>query len=167
VEFSSHCCFYKLSRSWLLGSAAAPAGWCVCLQLTWEVGHPPSPVEFSSLCHSYKLSHSWLLGVCRRFCLLQACLFTVPGRIPLPHSVALRAPCPLCYMSLLFLLLITQFLFFSLGGDRSVQGAMLIWPTVVCENTACHLAHLVVCIFPSHLGTGVWWWPWGPPGFSI
>jgi hypothetical protein len=32
VEFSSHCHFYKLSRSWLLGSAAAPAfsGWA-CL----------------------------------------------------------------------------------------------------------------------------------------
>jgi hypothetical protein len=44
--------------------AAAPAGRCVCLQLTWEGGLPPSPVEFSSLCHSHKLSHSWLLGTC-------------------------------------------------------------------------------------------------------
>jgi hypothetical protein len=42
--------------------AAAPAGRCVCLQLTWEVGLPLSPVEFSSLCHSHKLSCSWLLG---------------------------------------------------------------------------------------------------------
>jgi hypothetical protein len=42
--------------------AAAPAGWCVCLQLRWEVGLPPSPVEFSSFHHSHKLSHSWFLG---------------------------------------------------------------------------------------------------------
>jgi hypothetical protein len=41
--------------------AIAPAGQRVCLQFTWEVGPPPSPV-FSSLCHSHKLSHSWLLG---------------------------------------------------------------------------------------------------------
>jgi hypothetical protein len=79
--------------------------------------------------------------------------------------LALRAPHPLCHMSLLFLLLITQFLFFSLGGGQSVQGAMLIWPRVVCGNTAYHLAHLV-CIFPSRLGMGNWR-PGGPPGFSI
>jgi hypothetical protein len=46
--------------------AAAPAGRHVCLQLTWEVGLPPSPVGFSSLCHSHKLSCSWLLGTCPR-----------------------------------------------------------------------------------------------------
>jgi hypothetical protein len=31
---------------------------------------------------------------------------------------------------------------------------MLIWPRVVCRSTVCHLAHLVVCIFPSGLGAG-------------
>jgi hypothetical protein len=41
-----------------------------------------------------------------------ACLFTVPGRIPFPHSSALSAPYPLSRVSVLFLLLITQFLFF-------------------------------------------------------
>jgi hypothetical protein len=41
-----------------------------------------------------------------------ACLFTVPGRIPFPQSSALSAPHPLSCVSLLFLLLITQFLFF-------------------------------------------------------
>jgi hypothetical protein len=81
--------------------------------------------------------------------------------------LALSAPHPLCNVSLLFLLLITQFLFFSLGGGQSVQGAMLIWPRVVCWSTVYHLAHLVVCIFPSHLGAGIWRWPRGPPGFSI
>jgi hypothetical protein len=87
------------------------SGLCVCLQLTWEVGLPPSPVEFSSLCHSHKLSHSWLLGT-RPRSRQPACLFTVLGRIPFPHSSALSAPHPLSRVSLLFLLLITQFLFF-------------------------------------------------------
>jgi hypothetical protein len=87
--------------------------------------------------------------------------------LPLPPS-ALRAPHSLCYMSFLLLLLIIQFFFlFSLGGGRSVQGAMLIWPRVVCGSTACCLAHLVVCVFPSGLGTSVWWWRRIPPGFSI
>jgi hypothetical protein len=48
-----------------------------------------------------------------------ACLFTVPGRIPFPQSSVLRAPHPLSCVSYLFLLLITQFLFFS-PGWRSV-----------------------------------------------
>jgi hypothetical protein len=73
--------------------------------------------------------------------------------------LALSVRLPLCYVSLLFLLLITQFLFFSLGGGQSVQGAMLIWPRVVCGSTTYHLAHLVVHIFPSRLGTAVWWRP--------
>jgi hypothetical protein len=41
-----------------------------------------------------------------------ACLFTVLGRIPFPHSSALSEPHPLSHVSLLFLLLITRFLFF-------------------------------------------------------
>jgi hypothetical protein len=45
---------------------------------------------------------------------------------------------------------------FSLGGGRSVQGAMLIWPRVVCGGTTYRLAHLVVCVFPSHLDAGIW-----------
>jgi hypothetical protein len=80
-----------------------------------------------------------------------------------PPPSALRVPHPLCYVSFLLLLLITQFLLFSLGGGRSVQEAMLIWPRVVCGSTAYHLAHLVVCVFPTRLGTGNWWRPRGPP----
>jgi hypothetical protein len=59
-----------------------------------------------------------------------ACLFTVPGRIPFPQSSALSVPHPLSHVSLLFLLLITQFLFFP----RVEVG--LLWPRVVCGNTA-------------------------------
>jgi hypothetical protein len=159
VEFSSHCCFYKFFRFWLLGvccSSCPPA----CL-FTAHVGSgsSPCPVEFSSLHHLYKLSCSWLLLLLPSPAWL---VYLVLGGIPIPRSLALRVPHPLCYVSLLFLLLITQFLFFSLGGDRSVQGAMLIWPRVFCGSTMYHLAHLVVCVFPSHLSTGIW-----PPGFSI
>jgi hypothetical protein len=56
---------------------------------------------------------------------------------------------------------------FSPGGGRSVQGAVLIWPRVVCGSTTSRLAHLVVCVFPSHLGAGVWLRPGSPPGFSV
>jgi hypothetical protein len=44
-------------------TAPALSGLRVCLQLTWEVGLPPSPVECSSLHHSHKLPSSWLLGM--------------------------------------------------------------------------------------------------------
>jgi hypothetical protein len=47
----------------------------------------------------------------------------------------------------------------SLGGGRSVQAAMLIWPRVVCGSTAYHLAHLVFCVFPSCLVMDIWHWP--------
>jgi hypothetical protein len=104
--------------------AAAPAGRCVCLQVMWEVGLPLSPLEFSSLCHSHKLSRSWLLGT--RSCsrpLGQARLVYLQFRegFPSPASV-LRAPHPLCHVSLLFLLLITQFLFFPQVGVGLSRG---------------------------------------------
>jgi hypothetical protein len=59
------------------------------------------------------------------------------------------------------------FFLFSLGWGQSVQGAILIWPRVVCGRTACHLAHLVLCVFPNGLGAGVWWQCESPPGYSI
>jgi hypothetical protein len=58
------------------------------------------------------------------------------------------------------------FFLFSLAGGQSVQGAMLIWPRIVCGNTMCSLAHPVVCVFPSGLGAGVWLHG-SPPAFSI
>jgi hypothetical protein len=51
-----------------------------------------------------------------------AYLFTVLERIPLPTSSAIRVPHPLCYVSLLFLLLITQFLFFPRVGVSLSRG---------------------------------------------
>jgi hypothetical protein len=54
---------------------------------------------------------------------------------------------------------------FSPCGGRSVQGAMLIWPRVVCGSTMYLLAHLVH-VFTRRLGADDWQ-PGGPPGFSI
>jgi hypothetical protein len=128
---------------------AAPACWRVCLQLMWEVGVPPSS------CRVF-----FPLPLLQAFSLLVAgCVPPLPpsparpglfiyssGRDFPPPSLVLRVPYPLCNVSLLFLLPITQFLFFSLGGGRSVQGAMLIWPRVVCGSTVYHLGHFVVCV---------------------
>jgi hypothetical protein len=143
------------------GGDTAPAfsGWHVYLQFTWEVSILPSPVEFSPLCHFYKLSCLWLLGVCHL--LRPAYLFTVPP------SSALRAPYPLCCVSFFFVIAYYSVFLFSLGEGQSVQGAMLIWPRVVCGGTAYCLAHLVIHVFPSRLGACIWQWFMGPPGFSI
>jgi hypothetical protein len=127
------------------GGGATPAfsSQRVYLQLTWEVGLPPSPVEFSSHCHFYKLSHSWLLGGCRRSCLLwSACFFTVPWVLPLPPFSAQGALTSL--LCVFFVVVYFSVSLFFLGGGWSVQGAMLIWPRIVCGSTACRLAHLVV-----------------------
>jgi hypothetical protein len=153
------------------GGETAPAfsGLRVYLQFTWEVGLPPSPVEFSSLCHSHKLFHSWLLGVHHCSCPLgQARLVYLQFReeFPSPSFSAQGAPSSL---QRIFIVLTAYYLvsLFSLGGDWSVQRAMLIWPRVVCGSTSYHLAHLVVHVFPSCLGSGSWQWPGGPPGFSV
>jgi hypothetical protein len=49
----------------------------------------------------------------------------------LQHSVCLT-PFPVCLYCSFCLLL--SFSFFSPGGSRSVQGAMLLWPRLVCES---------------------------------
>jgi hypothetical protein len=71
------------------------------------------------------------------------------GGLPLPPFSAQGAPPSLLHVLFFLLLFIIQFVFFSLfslGGGQSVQGAMLIWPRVVCGSTACCLAHLLICI---------------------
>jgi hypothetical protein len=165
----SHC--YKLSpfqAHWGGDTAPAFSGHCVHLQFTWEVGLVPSPVEFSSYHCFYKLSCSWFLGLCCCSCLLQPGLFiysSMRDSPSPPFSIQASPPSLLCV--LFFLVLIIQFLFFSLGGGQSVQGAMLICPRVVCGSITYRLAHLVVHVFPSHLGTGFWWQCRSPPGFSV
>jgi hypothetical protein len=141
--------------------AAGPAGQRVCLQLKWKVGLPPSPVEFFSLLRFYKLSRSWLLGVCRHSCLLRPGLFIYlqfQEGFPSPSLGFQGTPPSLLHV---FIVLIAYYSvsLFSLGGGWSVQRAMLIWPRVVCGSTTCRLAHLVVPVFPSLLGAGLWWQP--------
>jgi hypothetical protein len=118
---------YKLSPFQALGKVTLHhfSGLRVCLQLTWEVDLPLSPVEFCSLHHSHKLSRFWLLGArprSHRSLSSPPVLFTVPGRIPSPQSSALSAPHPLSRVSLLFLLLIAQFLFFPRVGVGLSRG---------------------------------------------
>jgi hypothetical protein len=94
-----------------------------------------------------------------------ACLFTVPGRIPFPQSSALRVPHPLSCVSLLFFLLITQFLLFPQVGVGLSRGLCCSGPGLSVGVPQYCEAHLV-CVFPSHLGVGDWQ-PGGPPGFSV
>jgi hypothetical protein len=125
VEFSSHHRFYKLSCSCLLGMCC-----CSChppCLFTAHVSHRSSPL----CCGVFlppPLSQAFLLLVAGRAPAPAgaspglACLFTVPGRIPLAPSSELRAPHPLCHVSFLFLLLITQFLFFPQVGVGLSRG---------------------------------------------
>jgi hypothetical protein len=76
---------------------------------------------------------------------------------------ALFAMCLFCCYCLLF----RFFSLFSLGGGWSVQGPMLIWPRVVCGSIIYCLAHFVVYVIPSYLGSGIWWQRGSPPGFSV
>jgi hypothetical protein len=86
---------------------------------------------------------------------------------PSPLFGTQGAPPSLLYVFFVVIAYYSVFFLFSMGGGRSVQGAMLIWPRVSCGSTTCHLAHLVVCVFPSHLGTAVWRQHGSPSGFSI
>jgi hypothetical protein len=112
------------ATSFPLSKHTSFSGLHVYLQFTWEVGLPPSLVEFSSLHHSHMLSRSWLLGSCRCFHPLRpgpACLFTVPGGIPL-HPLwfsgrpTLFAMCLYCSYCLLLSFS------FSLGGGSVCPG---------------------------------------------
>jgi hypothetical protein len=87
-----------------------------------------------------------------------ACLFTVLGRIPFPQSLALSVPHPLFHVSLLFLLLISQFLFFpqvevslSRGYAALAQG---------CLWEYCGTVKLTLSV-SSH---AIWVWVTGSPG---
>jgi hypothetical protein len=104
-------------------------------------------------------------GVLLPLPLLQAFLLLVAGRVPplllspaslFIYSFVTDCPSPPfsaqgALPSLLHVFFIVVyysvwfFSLFSLGGGRSVQGAMLISPRVVCGCTVCYLAHLVVC----------------------
>jgi hypothetical protein len=71
----------------------------------------------------------------------------------LPTSSALRAPRPLCYVS--FCCYCLLFCFFCPGCESVCPGGYADLAQYVCGSTACCLAHLVVCVFPSSLDAGV------------
>jgi hypothetical protein len=91
--------------------------------------------------------------------LLQAFPLLVAGRVQLVRDSppllfgAQGAPPSLLHVFFVVIVYYSVSLF-ALGGGLCVQGAMLIWHRVVCVSTVYHLAHLVVCIFPIHLGCG-------------
>jgi hypothetical protein len=78
------------------------------------------------------------------------------GISPLPPFSAQGAPPSLLHVFFIVVVYYSVFFSFFPGWGRSVQGAVLIWPRVVCGSTTCCLAHLVVCIFPTCLGAGIW-----------
>jgi hypothetical protein len=82
-----------------------------------------------------------------------ACLFTVLGSIPFPQSLALSAFHPLSRVSLLFLLLISQFLFFPQVEVSLSRGLCCSGSGLSVGVPWYHEAHLV-CVFPSYLGAG-------------
>jgi hypothetical protein len=106
--------------------------------------------------------------MCCCSCLLwPACLYTVPGGIAPPPTFRAQGALPSLLRVFIVLIAYYSVSLFSLGGGQSVQGAVLIWPKVVCRSTVCRLANLVVCVLPSHLDAGIWWWHRIPPGFYI
>jgi hypothetical protein len=91
----------------------------VYLQLTWEVGLPPSPMEFSSLCHFYKHSQSSLLGMCRSACLLQPSLFIYSSMRDSPPTFfgTLGAPPSLLHVFIVLIAYYSVSLFFPGWGS--------------------------------------------------
>jgi hypothetical protein len=106
---------------------------------------------------------SWLLGVCAptpagASPACSACLFTVPGRIPFPQSLVLSAPHPLSHVPLLFLLLISQFLFFPRVEVSLSRGLCCSGPGFSVGVPRYREAHLV------HVFPNVWTQVSGGPG---
>jgi hypothetical protein len=113
------------------------------------------------------LSQAFLLlvaGRARGSPACRACLFTVLWRIPLPQSLALRALHPLSGVSLLFFLLICQFLFFP--GWRSVCPGGYAALAQACLWEYHGTAKLTGPCLPKPSGCG-WLEARGPPGFSV
>jgi hypothetical protein len=67
------------------------------------------------------------------------CLFTVPGKIPFLQYSALSVPHPFPRVFIVLIACYSVSLFCP-GGGRSVQGAMLLWPSIVCGNTVVLLS---------------------------
>jgi hypothetical protein len=121
------------------------------------VGLPPSPVKFSSLHHSHKLSRSWFLGTnpcsCRRLSSPPGLFIYSSGKDPFPQSSALSVPPPSFLCVFIVLIAYYSVSLFSPGGGRSAQGAMRLWPRVVCGSTTVPLSSPCPCL-PKPYGCG-------------
>jgi hypothetical protein len=86
----------------------------------------------------------------------RACLFTVPGRIPFPQFSALSTPHLLSHMSLLFLLLISHFLFFARVEVSLSRGLCCSGPGLsvgVLQYCEAHLVHVSQAIWVQATGS--------------
>jgi hypothetical protein len=94
-------------------------------------------------------------------------LVYLQSREGFPSPNLWRSVCPTLFPTCLYCsyCLLLSFSFCPPGGGWSVQGAMLLWPRLVCGSTAYSEARLVR-VFPGRLGTGDWQ-PGSPSGFSV
>jgi hypothetical protein len=138
--------FTSFSAPDCLVCAAAPAFSCLACLFTAHMGCGCSPLSCGVFLPQPLLQAFLLLAAGQLWPLLLslAGLFIYSSMWDSPYPpLVLRAPHPLCCVSFSFwLLLIIQFLFFSLGGGWSVPWAMLIWSRVVYGSTAYRLAHV-------------------------
>jgi hypothetical protein len=132
-----------------LGEVALhPPSLLACL-FTVHVGSVPSPPLQWSFPHTATFTSfpaPRLLGGCATPAFSGQLVYLL-SREGLPLTpLVLGGPRPLCYVSFFVVVYYSVWVFslFSLGGGQSIQGAMLIWPRVVCGSTMCRLAHLVV-----------------------
>jgi hypothetical protein len=90
------------------GGGATPtfSSWLVYLEFAWESAPPPLRWSFPHDNHCFKVSllQGFWAGAANSCLLWPACLFTV--RVRECHSPELREPCPLCYISFFFQLLV-------------------------------------------------------------
>jgi hypothetical protein len=74
---------------------------------------------------------------------------------------------PPSLLHVFFVVIAYYYFFFFSPGSGSVCPGGYADLAHGCRSTAYHLVHLVVCVFPSHLGAGVWRRRRSPPGFSV
>jgi hypothetical protein len=125
-----------------------PAPDCWACLFTAYVGGGSSPLSCGFFL-PLPLSHAFLLLVAGRTpplppSLDRPGLFTYSsGRDSPPPLFGAQGAPPSLQCVFIVLIAYYSVSLFSLGGGRSVQGAMLIWPRVVCGSTAYRLPHLV------------------------
>jgi hypothetical protein len=112
-------------------------------------GLPPLLWNFphDSCCYKLSLLQGCWAGAAASAFSGQLVYLRFAWRVALPTLQSWGAPPSFFFF--LSCLFIIQFVFFSFFspwvGGRSIQGAMLICPRVVCGSTVCCLAHLLVC----------------------